>query len=281
MDRSKNSGDNRTAVQLRHHYDVERELAARLRTASKVERRHLYTSLYNELCRRVPDHPLLSRKLSKGETDRAISAQSKFIEKFIHTGSTYLEVGPGDCSLAIYLANSVRRVYAIDVSDEIVKGINPPLNFEFILSDGTSIPVPPAVVDVAYSNQLMEHLHPDDALEQLENVYRALAQRGAYICITPNRLNGPHDISRYFDDIATGFHLKEYTSSELRRLFKSVGFSHVMYYVGVRGRFIKLPVFVIDGYESALGSLPDRVRKAIVRHRVFSLLLDIRLVAVK
>ena len=61
----------------------------------------------------------------------------------------------------------------------------------------------------------MEHLHPDDALEQLQNIYSALVPGGIYLCITPNRLSGPQDVSRDFDMVATGFHLKEYTISEL------------------------------------------------------------------
>jgi predicted SAM-dependent methyltransferase len=36
-------------------------------------------------------------------------------------------------------------------------------------------------VDLAYSNQLMEHLHPDDASEQLANVYRALKPGGVTV----------------------------------------------------------------------------------------------------
>lgn len=61
----------------------------------------------------------------------------------------------------------------------------------------------------------MEHLHPDDAYEQLQEIYNALIPGGIYICITPNRLSGPHDVSQYFDSIATGFHPKEYTTVEM------------------------------------------------------------------
>ena len=105
----------------------------------------------------------------------------------------------------------MRQVYALDVSAEITSRVSLPSNFKLILSDGTSVPLPPESVDVAYSNQLMEHLHPDDALEQLQGIWRALRPGGVYICLTPNRVNGPHDISQYFDSVATGFHLKEYT----------------------------------------------------------------------
>ena len=107
------------------------------------------------------------------------------------------------------LAKYVQRVYAIDVSDEISGKTKLPHNCNLILSDGTSIPVDPGSVDIAYSNQLMEHLHPDDAVEQLYHIHEALKPGGMYICITPNRLCGPHDISRSFDDTPRGFHLRE------------------------------------------------------------------------
>mgnify|MGYP003656980348 CR=1 FL=1 len=49
----------RTQEQLRNHFLVEKELAARLRTASPEERPALYETLYDELFRRVPDTPAL------------------------------------------------------------------------------------------------------------------------------------------------------------------------------------------------------------------------------
>ena len=49
--------ETRTREELRQHYDVERELADRLRTASKDERRTLYAEVYDELFKRVPLHP--------------------------------------------------------------------------------------------------------------------------------------------------------------------------------------------------------------------------------
>lgn len=36
---------------------------------------------------------------------------------------------------------------------------------------------------------------------QLANFHRALAVGGVYICVTPNRLGGPQDISQHFDQV--------------------------------------------------------------------------------
>ncbi len=94
-----------------------------------------------------------------------------------------MEIGPGDCKISIEVAGLVKKVIAIDVSSEITKQIKTPDNFSLILSDGSSIPVAENSVDVAYSNQLMEHLHPDDAMKQLKNIVRALAPGGIYLCL--------------------------------------------------------------------------------------------------
>lgn len=174
----------------------------------------------------------------------------------------------------------VKQIYAIDVSDELTKGPEFPSNFRLILSDGCSIPLPPDSVDVAYSNQLMEHLHPDDAIEQLRNVYGVLKPGGIYICITPNRINGPHDISKGFDRIATGFHLKEYTLRELNALFRAVGFTAIRSYIEIRRTF-RVPLFSLLAFEQILNTLPYQPRMFVGRNLPFRLLLGRPLIAVK
>jgi SAM-dependent methyltransferase len=127
----------------------------------------------------------------------------------------------------------------------------------------------------------MEHLHPDDALEQLENIFRALTPGGVYVCVTPNRLSGPHDISRLFDGVATGFHLKEYSTSELNSLFRRVGFSRVRVRIGIKGKYISLPIFPIVLLEATLDRFPRVIERWIARSLLFRPLLGIRLVATK
>ena len=271
----------RTVEKLREHYEIEKELARTLRNASKEERRLLYTALYDELYRRVPHHPQLTRKASETAQQETVSRQLKLLQRFLQPTSTFMEIGPGDCSLSLAVARLTRKVYALDVSAEITKRRDLPTNFQLILSDGCSVPVPRCSVHVAYSDQLMEHLHPDDAQEQLRNIYQALAPGGVYICITPNRLNGPHDVSQYFDDIATGFHLKEYTTSELISAFTQTGFSKFWVAVGVKGRFAFLPTLSVRWIESALARCPRLLRKTIASRFPLRSLLGVLLIAQK
>jgi hypothetical protein len=75
----------------------------------------------------------------------------------------------------------------------------------------------------------------DDPFEQLQNLHRALVPGGMYLCITPNRLSGPHDVPGVFDHTASGFHLKEYTVGELARIFRRVGLRKVRNAFGKKG----------------------------------------------
>lgn len=271
----------RSEEQIREHYEVEKQLAQRLYDSTPEARKTLYTAVYDELFRRVPHHPQLNTKTSPHYQAAKTSRELRKLANFLSADSCFMEIGPGDCALSLAIAERVQRVYAIDVSQEITKDLNLPPNFELILSDGSAVPLSPMSVDVAYSNQLMEHLHPDDAFDQLQNIYKVLAPGGIYLCITPNRLNGPHDISRHFDRVATGFHLREYTVTELSNLFKAAGFAKVQVYICVKSMRLFLPTLPISLYESLLGMLPNSLRKHIASIFPLTLLLGIQLVGVK
>ena len=271
----------RTAEELFEDYSTEKELAARLRTAPASERPRLYSSLYDEMYRRTPRHPQLRRKASAAETSASVARQMGLVRPFLRKSTVFLEVGPGDCALSLAVADVVRQVYAVDVSTAITAGAVVPPNFGLILSDGVSIPVPPGSVDVAYSNQLMEHLHPDDALAQLHGIVRAIRPGGVYLCVTPNRVSGPHDISTYFDDVATGFHLKEYTFTELRAVLRAAGFATVTPYLGAGRVHLYYPGFLVRACEGILGSLPAPLRRTFAPSLPSRLVLGLRVVARK
>jgi len=271
----------RSMEQIRQHYLIEKELAARLRGAPRAARKTLYAEVYDELFRRVPDHPQLALKRDETARRDHVSERLQLLQPHLRSEATYLELGPGDCSLALEGAGRVKKVYAVDVSREIAGDVVLPNNLELIISDGSSIPVPDNSVDLAYSDQLMEHLHPDDAQEQLQNIYRTLKPGGTYICITPNRLSGPHDVSRYFDEVATGFHLKEYSLAELSQMFRATGFSKLKALVGGRGTHVAVPVSLAMLVESSVASVPGQLRKTLARGLPLRLVLGIKLIATK
>jgi 2-polyprenyl-3-methyl-5-hydroxy-6-metoxy-1,4-benzoquinol methylase len=271
----------RTASQIREHYEIEKEIARKLRESTGEERKNLYTASYDELLQKVTHHPCLTNKNSEVEKRRRVEKETRNLQPFLKKDSVFLEVGPGDCAISCKVAETVKKVYAIDVSREITKNLDAPPNFELILSDGSTINVAAESVDVAYSNQLMEHLHPEDASEQLRNIFRALKPGGVYFCSTPNRLTGPHDISRDFDAVATGLHLKEYTVTDLDKLFRETGFSKTKVYLRFGEKRFFLPVGIFKMAEGFLDLLPNFLRKMVTFNRPVRYVLGIKLIGTK
>jgi SAM-dependent methyltransferase len=271
----------RSLQRVRHHYEVEKALAAQLRSAPRELRLGMLTGLYEQLFREVPDHPRVARKHSPEDSRRHVMAQLRFLRRFLRPQFSVLEIGPGDCAFAFELAKHVRQVYAVDVDAVLSRNVRTPENFSLFLSDGVSMPVPMQSVHVAYSNQLMEHLHPDDAREQLRNIFGALAPGGLYVCITPNRLDGPHDISRHFSDEPEGFHLKEYTVTELEALFRRAGFRRVAAYSAMKGVWSRVPLAALRALESVLERMPVRTRRRIGARWPLRQLLNCAVVATR
>jgi SAM-dependent methyltransferase len=261
--------DDRSPERLRAHWDIERELADRLRSASRDERTALYGTVYDELFRRVPDHPQLVWAANPEQRRAEAARAAALVRQFLPPGGVFLEIGAGDCSLSLSLCPHARRVYAVEVSREIASVDSPPDNFELLITDGRSIPVQHGTVDLAYSNQLMEHLHPDDAIEQLAQISATLRPGGRYICLTPNRLLGPGDISMYFEeDVARGFHLREYSNGELRDVMRRSGFARVDVLGTLRGRAKALPIWSFLALERVFEVLPRTLRRRLKRTKL-------------
>jgi SAM-dependent methyltransferase len=273
----------RSPEQLREHYEIEKTLAARLRNSTKQERREqqLYLQVYDELFKRVPHHPQLSDNLDPIVRKQQILRQLILLSPYIVMNGSFLELGAGDCQLSFEMCRHMTKVYAVDVSQEITKNLTPPANFELRFSDGASIPLPPESIHLAFSNNLMEHCHPDDVVDQLNNLFQCLVPGGHYLCITPHRFSGPHDISKYFTSVATGFHLQEFTHLELYRLFKTSGFKRVEAILSARGIFWRVPIQPLLWLERLLALLPETWRRTFCRRPRLDQILQIRLLATK
>jgi SAM-dependent methyltransferase len=255
-----------TPAQVREHYDIERELSDRLRNAgSRDERRRLYGEVYRELHERIAHHPLVMQADDTNAQAAAIAPQVRLLRDFVNRDTMFCEIGAGDAAVARALALTVRSSIAFDVTDAYLRGPNPDGRFEFRVFDGFNPGLPPASVDVTYSRDLVEHLHPDDMLEQTAAVLQMLKPGGMYICVTPNRLSGPHDVSRHFDEEPTGFHLREYTVGELATAMRAIGFSDVRALISIGGRRLSplLPPWVVTPVEALVARLPRRARRQI------------------
>ncbi len=83
---------------------------------------------------------------------------------------------------------------------------------------------------VAYWNDVFEHLPPDESIDFLRKIYALLSPGGVLLTITPNWHLRPSDITFEHKpprSTAEGFHLKEYTLREMRDVLRTAGFSRV------------------------------------------------------
>jgi SAM-dependent methyltransferase len=254
----------RTPEQLREHYEIEKEAGDRLRRAGRDERAAMYSQVYDELFRRVPKHPQLTEQ-NTAERERKIQALLRLLRPHLTGETVFLEVGAGDCALPRVVAPLVRRAYGLEVSHELTGKLAKSDRFEVLISKNCDVPLPDNTVDLAFSYQVIEHLHPEDAVEQLKQIFRVLKPGGCYYCITPNRLYGPSDISRGFDREATGLHLKEYSNTDLLKLFRGVGLREVWIERRIKGHRVAVPVGAVRLMEGAFECLPWRLRTPLAR----------------
>lgn len=252
------NGEVREPDRLRAHYDIEHALAARLRDSHWGERGSLYGEVYTELFARLPDHP--QHKAAPEKRRRNTASQVAFLRPRLAPGSVFVEVGCGDAAVTQAVAAFVREAIGIDVTPALVDHAAAPANFRFVQTGGTDLALQTGSADSVYSNQLMEHLHPDDAKRQLGEICRVLRPGGTYICSTPSRLTGPHDISCYFGHQPSGLHLHEYDHVSLAAMFRDAGFRSARAQVSLKGRRLTLPVGPIGLVERLLLALPRAAR---------------------
>jgi len=257
---------NRTYDQVRNHYEVEKALADRLKSSSREERKTIYATMYDELFSKVPDHPRLIRREDESLTARTNREKFSVVRKHLSRDIVFTEFAPGDCRFSFYVTSYVREVYGIDISDQRNPTDKVPDNFRLIVYDGYDLSeMPDGSVDVMFSDQLIEHFHPDDTLLHLQLAYRILKPGGKYLIRTPHLYNGPHDVSAYFSDEPQGFHLKEWTYREVKQLVRKVGYSGFLTYWSARGRNVRLPYAYFALCESMHHLIPKKLFRILVK----------------
>jgi SAM-dependent methyltransferase len=254
--------------QLWNHFLVERAIAQRIKNSSPATRMEIYAGMYDELFAKVPDHPRLTRRASDKMTAAANQSRLGLLKSWIRSDAIAAEFACGDARFSMEeLAPRVKHVYGIDISDQRDPAAPIPKNFEMITYNGFVLEgIPPGCVDFVFSDQFLEHLHPDEVSNHLRIVWNLLKPGGQYIIRTPYALTGPHDISAYFSDEPEGFHLHEWLFAELTESLVAAQFSHVVAYWNKRNSCIPVPRSVIKGLESTMSGLPRASARKLSRY---------------
>jgi SAM-dependent methyltransferase len=276
-------GDKRAGERLIVHYELERRLALQMRHSTKEAREAgLYGELYDTLINSLPDHPRKTASEGHAPSDDYLSRQIAMVLRDVGRNDVFLDVGGGDCRVALAVAPHVAKAIVVDVSDALVPADAGARNFQFVKTRGVDIALPSDSVSYIYSNQVMEHLHPEDAIAQLRELYRVLKPGGRYLIRTPSRISGPHDVSMYFDDVARGTHMKEYTYASLIEILRDAGFVQPKIVIAPRAyRIGVMPKFFGLMLEALFGAVPRRFHTYICRSRVARTLLGITIIAKK
>ena len=273
-------GDRRPADRLIVHYEIEIELAEKLRCSTRENRRRTYREVYSDLITKVSDHPRNTRARDARRTD--IAKLIRVVSRFVRCSDRVLEIGAGDAELSRNLCNRARNVVAVDVDDSLIAIRAVPPNFRYLLCDGVSLPLPDESISLAISNQVLEHIHPDDTAAHLCEVNRVLSSGGRYLIMTPNLVCGPHDVSRYFDRRARGMHLREYDAESIRNCLRAAGFTRLVFYAAKGGYlFFPMPYWLARGFDRLFSLAPSSLHTFLVRNKLTRTLLGLTVVAYK
>lgn len=257
---------NRTFEQVQHHYLIEKAIAERLKIANREERRHIYATMYDELFREVPDHSRLTRRADEQLTRAANLGKLALVRDYLTPRTVFVEFAPGDCRFALEVAHYVKAVYAVDISNQRGPILLTPENFTLIIYDGYHLDsIPSGCADLVFSDQLIEHLHPEDTRLHFEMVYQLLKPGGKYVFRTPQALTGPHDVSKYFSEKPQGFHLKEWTYREFQPMLKELNFSGFQAIRQAGTRPWHLPYLYFQAFELILAPLSRRYRRLLAQ----------------
>ncbi|HTI66260.1 MAG TPA: class I SAM-dependent methyltransferase [Caulobacteraceae bacterium] len=278
-------GPSENPEKITDEYRTERGLRWKLLTAPRSRRAALYADAYEEVLRRSYED--INRRQFEILKDRAHARDTfRALRRFVKAGHRVVELGPGHGRVSRLLSEIAAHVTMVDVRSALARDAGEIDNLSLIVTKGTRIPIARNSVDVVFSDQLIEHLHPDDAFQMHCEVFNAMAPGGVLICYTPNRVLGPHDLSRYFGKYEPdGLHLVEYSITELATLLRSVGFQSVRPLIGGKWMWIPMPLFILAAVESVLDRLRPSQRLRLVRFPLvkqgLKVLLGARVVARK
>ena len=173
-----------------------------------------------------------------------------WLQPFLGSGSTVLDLGCGIGRVARYVAPHCSLLWAVDVSqrmlDMAAERMRDLTNVRYVLCQDVVFPdVPSASVDVAYSLLVLQHLEREDAFLLLEELRRVIRPGGTVLLTYPNLLSETY-LRSFVDYAHSGAatqtsRARLYTPQEVEAILPAAGFSAELQ-VGTEIRVIARPV---------------------------------------
>lgn len=208
------------------HWELEKKLTLELLSSTPENRWEVFERCYSRLYQELYWLNKLTHTDVKSVEN--YSSYSLWMQLIGFPPKKIYEVGSGKGEMIAYLAKQGYQCRATEITRERgQKFIKEVQNLTWSIIDGVHLASfeQKEFYDVVFSNQVIEHLHPDDIITHFKNTYAILKKGGRYIFSTPHRYNGPCDISQVFkSDVPKGMHLKEYTFREIKNLLLKAGF---------------------------------------------------------
>lgn len=141
--------------------------------------------------------------------------------KLLVKDKVVLDIASGSGYGTASLAESAKKIYGVDVSPEAIayaKEHYSRKNIQYLLGDGSHIPLEDSSVDIVVSFETIEHI--EDYRTFMSEVKRVLRRDGIFLLSTPNDI-----------EFAEGnhFHVHEFNHDELKKLVGDY-FSHTKEY---------------------------------------------------
>lgn len=257
-----------TAEQVLHHWNWERQLRRELLSAPAESRAQVFEEGYSRHYRELT---------WLQDTGHQACSSQEWLDLIGQPSKKVFEIGSGRGDLIKALAEAGHHCTATELSSERGERWVKDANIRWHTTDGVHLDryEPPDSYNIVISNQVIEHMHPDDLLAHFQGVHAILRPGGSYLLATPHRHMGPCDVSCLFGSSeCEGQHLKEYTYREIARVAALAGFResaallrfpHAMRRFGDRftARASRRYLSYLEALEAAIGTMPSSVRRRV------------------
>lgn len=265
------------------HFDWEVVYASAIKKSSpgSVERAALFTAAYAGLTTILR----AMRARDSRDLDAPMGFNSAHFDSIVDIVGppprAMLDIGCSTGTLVRMLLTHGYDAYGIDISEDLVRkaaeltatSFGKDLSGRFSAGNFLHHDFGDQKFDFIHSNDVLEHIHWDEAIDFLSKCHSLTRPGGVLWLITPNRLTGPGDATTLkfpWGTPAIGLHLKEYTLAELSTLLRQANFRLVesrLFGAG-RGRRPTKPRTIYASLKRAaepvLAGIPFPVRKRIM-----------------